>query len=259
MTAMTFLTGCSSLSKKFTYEVKKDFVFLKDRPDLKMDIYRPQSTGRLPVVLVIHGGGWRSRSGDMASVCRDLAAQGFVALNLTYRLAPQHVYPAALEDVRTALKFVRDFPADFGVDPERIFVWGFSAGGHLALMLGLPADSGIKAIVAGAAPSNLSAYPRSPLVKMFLGKNRDDDPELWKSASPISHVSKDSPPVYMYHGKSDMIVGVDQTRALKALLEKNGVPVQTKEIGWGSGHLSTYLFSQSAVDEGIAFLLRWSR
>ncbi len=56
-----------------------------------------------------------------------------------------------------------------------------------------------------------------------------------------------------------MIVGVDQTRAMKVLLEKNGVPVEAKEIGWGSGHISTYLFSQSAVDEGIAFLLRWSR
>ncbi len=121
LTAMTFLTGCSSLSKKFPFDVKKDSVFLRDRPDLKMDAYRPQAAGRLPVVLVIHGGGWRSRSGNMASICRDLAAQGFLALNVTYRLSPQHIYPAALDDVRTILKYVREAPAEFGADPERVF------------------------------------------------------------------------------------------------------------------------------------------
>ncbi len=252
--ALSYLTGCSSLPKKYSYEVRKDVVFDKQRSELMINVYRPDNgKGPHPVVLVIHGGGWRSRSGDMSAICKDLAAQGFVALNITYRLAPRNPYPAAVDDVRLAVNYVRAHPAEFNADPEKLYLWGYSAGAHLALMVGLPAGSGVKGIVAGAAPTDLSQYPNSPLIKKFLGKNRDQDPKLWREASPITYAVKESPPVFMYHGKDDWLVGIDQMRLMRKILEDKKVPVETMEVGF-FGHITTYYFSQAAVDAGIKFL-----
>ena len=233
---------------------QKNFEFQTAEPKLAFDIFRPKTPAKAPVVLVIHGGGWSSRSGDMSSICKRLSQEGFLALNLTYRLAPDHVYPAALDDVQSALKYVRANAASLGADPERIYVWGYSAGAHLALLLGMTRDSGIKGIVAGAAPSDLTAYPKSPIIHKFIGATYKERPEVWAQASPINHVSKDTPPVFLYHGKDDRLVGADQSRALKKRLEENGVPVSLHEVGWGMGHILVYLLSKESIAKGVSFL-----
>jgi acetyl esterase/lipase len=245
-----FLTGCSSLSKKTDYSVKKDFAF---QSGLIFDIYKPEHISKAPVVLVIHGGGWSARTGDMASICKQLAEQGFLALNLTYRLSPKNVYPKAVDDIHAALDYLKMNAAELGADTDRIYAWGYSAGGHLALLLGLDPASGIKGIVAGGAPTVLSAYPKSPLIRDFIGKTYAQDPKTWEQASPINYVTEKSPPTFLYHGKWDTLVGIDQMRMMKAKLEEKKVPVTSNEVYlWG--HIGVYLFSQRSVDQGIEFL-----
>ncbi len=253
--ALLLLAGCSNLNKKYSYHLRENVVWQKNRA-LAFDVYQPEGLDKVPIVLVLHGGAWTKRSGDMTSICKDLAQQGFLAVNITYRLAPEDIYPAALDDVNLTLGYIRTHAPEFNGDGDRIFAWGYSAGAHLALLLGFNPQNGIKGIVAGAAPSDFAAYPNSPLISRFLGKKYSEDPNLWAEASPINHVTAQAPPVFLYHGKSDILVSIDQSRSLKTKLEANHVSVTLKEVGWGMGHITLYLFSQSSVDAGIEFLQR---
>jgi len=108
-----------------------------DGVSLALDIYLPRTSGPHPAVLLVHGGGWHG--GDKRSFAaygRILAREGFAAFSVNYRLAPQFHYPAALEDLRCAVKWVREHAGDWGVDPGRIAAVGSSAGGHLVALLG---------------------------------------------------------------------------------------------------------------------------
>jgi acetyl esterase/lipase len=251
---LVLMLGCSSLSKKNSFTFEKNVIFKTFGDEkLALDLYKPDVSSPAPAVLVIHGGGWNNRTGDMHSICEDLARRGFVALNVTYRLAPRHQYPKALDDVTSALQYTRDNAQKFGIDPKRLYVWGYSAGGHLALLLGLNPGSQLKGIVAGGAPTNLAEYPNSPLINDFLGQKVADNPSLWQEASPLNHVTAQSPPVFLYHGEWDKIVGINQMWDLKAKLEEKRVKVEVKPISF-NGHIGVYFFSQSAVDEGIRFL-----
>src|SRR5206468_4942909 len=129
--------------------------------------------------------------------------------NVDYRLAPQFHYPTQLDDVRAAFGWLHAHASSLGVDPQRIAVMGYSAGAHLALLLGLvdPSD-GVRprAVVAGAAPSDLTAYPNSPVIAALIGGSGVDLPDAYADASPISHVSPGDPPVLLYHGRLDAMV-----------------------------------------------------
>jgi acetyl esterase/lipase len=252
--ALVFLTSCSSLFKGSSFTVQKDIVFKShEGTELKADAFIPKTKGLKPAVIVIHGGGWARRSGDMESICKDLARQGFVAFNITYRLAPQNLFPKSMEDAKDSILWLRENSARFEIDPEQIGGWGYSAGAHLILLAGLDPAMGLKAIVSGGTPADLTAWPNSPMVEDFLGSKQKDNPELWKNASPIFHVQKKSPPVFLYHGEWDKIVEIGQMDKMQQALEQKQVPVQTLRLSW-MGHVATYYFSQKAVDQGIDFL-----
>lgn len=240
--------------KKFT--VREDVV-IKNNSDFEIlgDLYQPDGVQKAPMVLVIHGGGWRSRSGDMSALCEDLAEQGFLAFNVTYRLAPDHRYPAALEDVQAAKDFFVANADQWGGDKNNLFMWGYSAGGHLALLLGMQPSSGVKGIVAGGTPTDLSAYPRSPLIFKFLGKTFAEAPELWKKASPVTYVSKEVPPIFLYHGANDWLVKFRDAENLHKKLQAAGAKSELYRVEW-LGHMFVYLFSVEAVDRGIDFIKR---
>ncbi len=132
-------------------------------------------------------------------------------------------------------------------------MWGYSAGGHLALVTGLDPDHGIKGIVAGAAPTSLTSYPGSFLIRDFIGKPYSEARELWASVSPVNCVSEKSPPVFLYHGVKDWLVGIDQMRLMKKALQKKCVRVEALEVQ-NLGHIGVYLFSKKSIHEGITFL-----
>ena len=257
MSAVT--TGCITIfSDPLT--VQRDITYSTiDEISLKGDLYFPKSpsastlNSALPAVLVVHGGGWNKKSGDMSGVSKDLAKAGFVVFNISYRLAPQHLYPAALEDVKAAFIWLKNNASQYSIDTNQISVWGYSAGAHLVLLAALDDDLNVKSIVAGGTPADLTAWPKSPLVTKFLGKTMAEDLELWKKASPIFHVGKDYPPTYLYHGEWDSLVEPDQMDKMAGALKDKGLTVETYTAKY-LGHVTTYLLSQESIDRGINFI-----
>jgi acetyl esterase/lipase len=222
---------------------------------LKAELFLPvlASEHKNPMVIVIHGGGWRSRSGRMTSICKKITGQGFLALNITYRLAPCYHYPVQQSDVREALRWVQQHHSQYNIDTERIFVWGYSAGAQLAFNLANEKDSGIKAVVAGGMPSYFPAWPGSGLIRDLMGVSYEKNKKLWELASPLSHVSENSPPVFLYHGQRDLIVGFSQTEMMVKKLKQKKVRYALYKSVW-MGHIAAYIFDTSIVREALNFL-----
>jgi acetyl esterase/lipase len=231
---------------------------------LLADVYLPQGAGPFPAVLVIHGGGWTS--GDRAQVERiaeRIARRGYVAVNITYRLAPEWKFPAAVQDVQQALCWLRANAPDYKVDASRIGAWGYSAGAHLAtLVAGLgPGDrlyvegTGIKAVVAGGTPADLRKFHGGTLVPNFLGEHWSEDSTVFRESSPAAYVSSDDPPVFLYHGTWDTLVPLDQATDYKAALDAAGV-INELYLLRGLGHIAAFLLDGEAVQRGADFLDR---
>ena len=252
LTSFFILSACSSMP--WSSYTKEEVVYkTADSIPLTAEIYRPKSEGLKPAVVVVHGGGWDHRSGDMSGICKDLASQGFVAFNITYRLAPDHHFPKALEDVNDSIVWLRQHAKAYNVDPEKISGWGYSAGAHLILLAGLDPSVGLRGIVAGGTPADLTAWPQSPIVEKFIGFKSTERPDLWEQASPVFHVSEQSPPVFMYHGENDDTVEPDQMGRMVKAMEAKGRHVETYTVPY-FGHILVYLFSQKSIDLGIEFL-----
>jgi acetyl esterase/lipase len=258
MISSLLLNACASVTREYAYHIEKDKIFKTvDGVDLKGDFYIPERAGIKPVVIVVHGGGWTSRSGEMRQVCADLAATGFVTFNITYRLAPSGLYPKAVDDVRDAVRYVRDHAKELEINPDQISGWGYSAGANLIFLVGLDPANHMKALVGGGTPANLTLWPHSPIVPKFIGYTFQERPDLWRDASPAYQVKSNSPPIFMYHGKWDHLVQIEQKieqmHVMEAVLKEKGVPVETHEVSY-MGHIATYLFSNESVQLGIDFL-----
>lgn len=232
---------------------------------LEAVVYRPQRPGPLPAVLVVHGGSWAGRSpADMARICRMLASRGLVAVNVAYRLAPEHLFPAQLRDLQQAVDWMTASAGELGIDPERLGAFGYSAGAHLVSLLALQETAAgrhrrsvrpatVQAVVAGGMPADLTAWPKSPAIKRFLGVSYRNDPQLWVEASPIAHVDASSPPFFLYHGGLDSLVEADQSRRMRQRLEAHGVHAELYTVPY-HGHLSMFVLNRSAVRRAAAFL-----
>lgn len=252
------------------YAVQRDVAFTP--PDwprtLYADVYRPAGPGPFPAVLLIHGGAWKR--GDRAQIeglAERIAARGYLVVNTTYRLVPGDVFPAQLHDVQQALRWMHSSEgAARGVDPARIGTFGYSAGGHLAALLGGMADEpqgsgpglAVKAVVAGGTPSDLPAFCDGKLVPAFIGKPCTAALQSYQDASPIRHVSTGDPPVFIYHGGFDTLVPIDQAERYKAALDAAGVTTEFFVIR-GHGHITAFLVDGAAVDAALDFLDRYLR
>lgn len=225
---------------------------------LKGDVYRSESSGKLPGVLLIHGGGKISDDGrwQMVGIAEKLAKRGYVVFNITCRMAPDWQYPDPLLDAREALKWMKAHADENGMDPDRIGAFGYSAGGYVALLAAMHEEFGIKAVVAGASPSDLTYYGRGKLIRDFLGGSPEEIPERYDEASPVNHVTPRSPPVFLYHGEKDTLVNPDHSREMLVELEKYHVPHEMRWIP-GKGHIAAFFMPGGSVDEAIGFLDRY--
>ncbi len=227
------------------------------------DLYLPQKRGPHPVVLMIHGGGWANRSrDDMAGISRKLTRHGYAVFNVNYRFAPRYTWPAQLHDLNQALQWIAANASAYQLDTGRINAWGYSSGAHLAALIGSfnrPADSAdlprVRAVVAGGIPADLRKYSGSPIVMRFMGGDRHEMPERYAEASPAYHVSGDDPPVFLYHGKLDFLVTVDQSTDYYEALLAAGVDAELYLHGWRE-HATMFLFGGDAENRAIRFLDR---
>lgn len=220
-------------------------------------------------MLVVHGGSWvRGTRRRTRHIATRLAGAGYVAFNIEYRLAPEHTFPAPLQDCKDAVRWMRANAERFRIDPTHIGGFGYSAGGHLVALLAttqvedgldgdVPADAPsarIQAAVVGGAPIDLRELPPNPFVRSFLGSHLDE--ATYIAASPISYLGPDDPPTFIYHGELDVVVSDAQARAYAAALARAGVPYELFSVPLG--HVGTP-FSSEVRERAIDFLDRWLR
>jgi acetyl esterase/lipase len=229
---------------------------------LSADLYQPQGAGPFPAVVLIHGGGWSGRTrADMDGTAEKLARRGYVVLNTSYRFAPRWTFPAQFQDVQQAVIFLRARAAEYRIQSDRIASWGYSSGAHLAALLGVtgPGDrlfqegARVQAVVAGGTPVDLSYYPKGELTVALMGVPYVSNTERWAEASPLTLVSGDDPPTFLYHGTFDYTVGSKNAYNMFAALNQAKVPSELCIVR-GLEHIS--MFFLSPVERGVDFLNR---
>lgn len=225
---------------------------------LKADVYVPKGVGMFPGVLLVYGGSWSEADHrwQMTLLARRIAARGYVVMSAQYRGTPEARYPAPVDDLREALRWLQAHAGEYKVRVDRLAVYGFSAGGHLAAFLGTTMEGNAprpRAVVAASAPLDLTLFPTGEILPRFLWATYQERPELYRQASPITHVTAETPPFFLYHGTGDTTVSPEHTRVFKAALDRAGV---RNEVRWleGKGHASVLLFGGEAADEAIDFL-----
>ncbi len=234
---------------------------------LLADIYTPAGSGPHPSVLLIHGGAWkRGDRAQVKSLAERIAARGYLVVNTTYRLVPEYIFPAPLQDVQQAAAWMRSAGAAYGIDPTRIGSFGYSAGGHLAALVAAVADDPVlglaqtemKAVVAAGTPSDLTLYEGGYLVPNFMGGPKSEKLAAFKAASPALYVRPGHPPVFQYHATLDDYVPFEQAEKYKARLDAAGVPNELFVIK-GHGHISAFFADGEAVEAALTFLDRYLR
>ncbi|AYA75575.1 alpha/beta hydrolase [Bacillus sp. Y1] len=237
---------------------------------LKMDILKPNSKNPLPAVVFITGGGFMAANKDNYLQQRmDISEAGYVVTSIEYRVTPQSTFPSPLEDVKSAIRYLRANAAKYGIDPNQIAVMGSSAGGYLAALAGTTND--IKEYDKGdfldessKVNAVIDLYGLSDLTKVGEGYSQEvqeihkspsapeamwvngaavfgpggsilDNPDKATKANPITYVTKDDPPFLLMHGDQDTLVSPNQTQILHEALINKGVD-STRYVVKGAGH-----------------------
>jgi acetyl esterase/lipase len=225
-------------------------------PQQVMDIVRPKDTStKHPAVVCIHGGGFRagSRKG-YGPLCVRLAKEGYVAVTVDYRLAPKAPFPAAVYDVKAAVRYLRANAAKLGIDPDRIGVMGGSAGGHLALFLGVTGNvpefegdgpnrdqsSKVQVVVDFFGPSDFTkSYGKSvdaaEVLPLFLGGDLEHARQMHLRASPLNWVTPNAAPTLAIQGTKDRYVNYEQSVWIIDRLLSAGVAAELETIA-GADH-----------------------
>jgi acetyl esterase/lipase len=241
--------------------------------ELKLNLARPrEGEGPFPAVVCLHGGGWRAgKRQELDPLIKLLAGRGFVAATVTYRLAPAAKFPAQVEDCKAAVRWLRAHAKEYKVNPDRIGVIGFSAGGHLACLLGAADEaaglegrggnpkqsSRVQAVVSFFGPTNFITkdWPQSAeeaYLIPFLGESYENARPLYRKASPIAYVHKGAPPFLFFHGTKDPLVNINQSEAMVKKLQEVGVPAALVRLE-GAGHGWAGEQLTRTLDQAIAF------
>ncbi|MFD3406404.1 prolyl oligopeptidase family serine peptidase [Kribbella sp. NPDC058693] len=213
--------------------------------ELCLDVVLPLPSAAVPVVVRVDGcPGWGPgdrRAAMLPFVNPAMARAGFVAVGISVRDSGQAVFPAQLDDVQAAVRWLRRNPLGLPIDPERIGIWGQSAGGHLAAMAGLcgSADAGVQAVVTIGGPSDLTRQGGemridrpSPVTALVGG-----DTSRLRAASPVAHVRAGAPPYLIIHGTSDETVPYEQAELLRHALRAVGTDSRLLPIAGGHHNL----------------------
>ena len=283
--AILMLGGCSSALPDPDHA---DVPYATLSPAQKLDLYLPDGPGPFPLVINIHGGGFRMGDKGMldAPIAEALLARGIAVASIDYRLSDEAKFPAAIEDAKAAVRYLRANAVRYHLDPERFLAFGQSAGGNLASLVGTTGNaavfdnpalghpgvsSKVSAVIDwfgpsqflqmdpqareqgcppdhGAADSPESAYLGAPIATV---------PDKVRAASPITYIDPEDPPFLLQKGTEDCLVPVGQSQLLAQALGKAGVPVELEMLK-GAGHgdmgLSTPIFlSEANVARVVAF------
>jgi acetyl esterase/lipase len=263
--------GCALLgpprevSEPLEVEIRRDITYATvDGRELKLDLYMIEGAReRLPVVVWIHGGGWFRGNRSPCPIAL-LATRGYVVAAIEYRPSGTAPFPAQIHDVKAAVRWIRENPEKCNADPSRIGVFGASAGGTLAILLGLtagnkaaagsdensPVDASVNCVVALFPPTDLERhfsdeFPRSWQMRYAVrgllgGAEPKDNPELARQASPIHQVRPGVPPHLLIHGAEDRLIPAEHSIDFVEQLLEAEVDAQVYIVG-GYKHSSRVL------------------
>ena len=222
-------------AKKINRDFSKDVEYKKDlvystigKRELHIDIFQPKNRNdkQLPVLLIIHGGGWRAGNKSMEwPIAQAIASKGFITATVEYRLSPEALYPAGIIDVKNAIKWLKLNAEKFNIDKNKIAVTGFSAGGELAAFMGTTStikkfeddqfeniSSSVQAVIdidgivdfTHPAESNKDSDPQKPSAgKAWFGALYKDNPAVWMEASPMNYVDEKTPPFLFINSSNE--------------------------------------------------------
>ena len=216
----------------------------------KLDVFVPRSASPVPLVIWIHGGAWQGGSKERPKGVPFLS-RGYALASVNYRLSQNATFPAQLEDCKAAVRWLRANARRLNIDPNRIGVWGHSAGGHLAALLGttgntkafdvgpnLSQPSRVQAVCDWSGPTDLGLYVRSgpddALGRLIGGAIQDNRAKVAR-ADPATYVSRGVPPFLITHGDRDGLVPLKHSELLAAALRRVGGDV-TLRVVRGAGH-----------------------
>ncbi len=243
-------------------DIKNDIIYGKAGDiELKLDFAKPKLCDgqKVPLVVFIHGGGWKNgdkRGGTTKPESKMCLQLGFATASLDYRLVPKAIFPAQVEDCKLAIRYLRKNADKLGFDPDRIGIYGSSAGGHLVSILGTANDddglegpglegtsSGVKCVVDYFGPTDLTDMGKGynnlggiQTLKDFLGCLPTDCQDVAAKASPVTYVDKGDPPILIQHGADDNLVPYDQGVRLAKKYFENGnncALIKVKNAGHG--------------------------
>jgi arylsulfatase A len=227
--------------------VVRDIVYAQyDARQLKLDLYFPPESGqrqRTPAILVVRGGAWLSGDKDAFSfIAGQLAKAGFVAASIEYRTATEAKFPAAVHDVKAAVRWIRAHAATYDIDQNAIGAIGGSAGGHLVALLATSSgvrelegqggnaetSSQVQAVVAMACVCHLEVTDAT--VKAFIGEPLEEHADAIKAASPVTYVSSRSAPLLLLHSRTDPVVPFAQSVEIEELYRRAGASAALRPI-----------------------------
>lgn len=221
----------------------------------------------LPIMLLVHGGGWQRRSyEDMQPLAEHWAKQGFITVNIAYRFAPEYQFPAQLHDVQLAMRWIDSKRTEWNSPYSPLVAFGFSSGAHLVSLMGNVAGQNSELdrpyggsitrpnlVILGGLPSDLQKWDRGRLIEDFLGGPRTEIPERYALASPITHIHANTPPTFMFHGKLDRLVPPDHASDYYEALRQQGILTELKMLPL-RGHVSSFVFRGSSVRAADEFI-----
>ena len=258
LSPLALICGCASypvLSVKVQRNIQ--YAQIGDQ-SLKLDIYEPRKgTGKLPVILWIHGGYWKSGDKNFCPIAF-MATRNLAIVSMDYRLTGTAAFPAPLYDCKGVVRWLRANADRYNLDADHIGICGASAGGHLGLLLATTANhpelegdvggnptfsSGVQCVCAFYPPTDLNRLVSDPIdrtnanedVAKFIGGAVAQNLDKALAASPLTHVDKSCPPVYLLHGGADTLVPPEQSELFYQALLKAGVPAHL-EIVPDKGH-----------------------
>lgn len=237
-----------------------DVPYVKDAHERqKLDVAFSKKGGQRPLLAWIHGGAFMG--GDKAenhAIWADLMKRGYAVATINYRLSGDAKWPAQITDCKAAIRFLRAHAKDYNIAPGRIAVWGSSAGGHLAALVGtsggarkldvgehLDQSSTVSCSVDMFGPIDFEKMPQfssptSPEARMW-GRATSDALDLAREACPITYLSKDTPPVLIFHGDADGVVNISQSQLFDAAMKRAGAPGEFITLpGIGHSHVAVW-------------------
>jgi len=205
--------------------------------------YLPAGSRRTPAIVAVYGGAWRNGTPQYdAALNRALAHQGYAVFALDYRHAPKYRFPAALDDVRSEVTFIRRNAARYNIDPGRTAMLGHSSGGELAALVAFDSRSPVRGLISYSGAIDLPMgwkYPPVPdpigvrgVIEEYIGDTPARAPNRYRAASLLGHVRRGLPPVLLIYGARDHVVDIRYAWKLRDALRAAGTPVTFLQLPW---------------------------